>query len=258
MNQKIKIMKPPPQLSDDEIRSFMDFETLLKQQEAITSSRYRAAKWLIGIAVVSIGTLSVYVTTEISHPEKSTIVNPQKEESTSKNLDQNSDTTIPSRKDTSGNPAVENDPSQLNNTARTILPDDPRNSNPAPSIAENKKTVPEKTVPEKSQPKDDIYLQAEPVDGYELLYEYFNKNLKYPSEAMSDSVQGRVMVMFVVTAEGKPDQIKVVQNLGTPFEKEVVKLIEQMPLWKPATLNGKAVPSKITLPLTFQIQRFKQ
>jgi TonB family protein len=252
MNQKIKIMNPPPQLSDDEIRSFMDFEALLKQQKAIARGKYRSVKWLIGIAVVSIGILSFYVTTKILHPEESTIADLQKEASTSNNPDQNR-TAVPSPKDSSGNSAVKNDQLQLNDSARTILPDDQRNSSPVPSAAENKKTV-----PEESRPREDIYLQAEPVDGYEVLYEYFNKNLKYPSEAIADSVQGRVMVTFVVTAEGKPNQINVVQNLGTPFEMEVIKLIEQMPLWKPATLNGKAVPSKITLPLTFQIQRIKQ
>ena len=98
-------------------------------------------------------------------------------------------------------------------------------------------------------------MQAEPADGYSALYAYFNSNLVYPSEALKDSIQGVETVSFVINTDGKPEKITIRQSLGEPFEKEARRLIENMPLWKPATLNGKAVPSQMSVPLTFQIQK---
>jgi TonB family protein len=62
-------------------------------------------------------------------------------------------------------------------------------------------------------------------------------------------------VTFTVSSTGKPENILVKQSLGKPFEKEAHRLIENMPDWRPATLNGKAVPSQISIPLTFQIKK---
>jgi hypothetical protein len=59
----------------------------------------------------------------------------------------------------------------------------------------------------------------------------------------------------VVNTDGKPENITIKQSLGEPFEKEARRLIENMPLWKPATLNGKPVSSQMSIPLTFQIQK---
>jgi TonB family protein len=105
--------------------------------------------------------------------------------------------------------------------------------------------------------KEDGYFQAEPLMGYSDLYEYFNANLVYPVEALKDSIQGVQTVSFVINTKGKPEQIEVIKSLGQPFEKECLRLIENMPEWKPATLNGKPVNSKISIPLTFQIQKLK-
>jgi hypothetical protein len=53
------------------------------------------------------------------------------------------------------------------------------------------------------------------------------------------------------------EQIEVEQSLGEEFEKESVRLIENMPEWKPAKLDGNPVRSRISIPLTFQIQKMR-
>ena len=104
---------------------------------------------------------------------------------------------------------------------------------------------------------EDVYVQAEPVQGYALLYAYFNDHLVYPPSAVKDSVQGVETISFVVNAEGKAEKVEVKQSLGEAFDKEARRLVAGMPAWKPATLNGRPVPSSIALPITFQIQRIK-
>jgi TonB family protein len=102
-----------------------------------------------------------------------------------------------------------------------------------------------------------MYRQAEPVDGYASLYEYFSSSLVYPVDAPSDSIQGVLTVTFTINAEGKPESISIHNSLGKAFEREAIRLIQEMPEWKPAQLNNKPVPSKMSLPLTFQIKEEK-
>ena len=72
---------------------------------------------------------------------------------------------------------------------------------------------------------------------------------------MKDSIQGIMKISFVINEEGKPVSIRTEESLGKPFDGEAVKLIESMPPWKPALLNGKPVKSRISLPLTFEIRK---
>ena len=109
---------------------------------------------------------------------------------------------------------------------------------------------------EVSQPKEataDIYTEAEPVSGYDDLYAYFEKELKYPADA-SVAAEGDVAVTFVINKKGKPEQIKFINSLGPEFDKEVIRVINNMPGWKPATQNGKPVPAKISQSFTFDVK----
>jgi protein TonB len=102
-----------------------------------------------------------------------------------------------------------------------------------------------------------VFIQAEPVAGYPALYEYFMRELKYPAEAVADSVQGVVSVMFTINAQGKPEKIQVEQSLSPALDREAMRVIANMPAWKPATYNQKPMPSRISLPLTFQIKKIR-
>lgn len=98
------------------------------------------------------------------------------------------------------------------------------------------------------------YVDAEPVDGIENLYEYFDLNLKYPVEALTDSIEGSVVVRFTVTEEGKIDNIIIQKSLGDAFDIEAIRLIENMPPWKPATVNQIPISSKLSVPLHFRVK----
>ncbi|HEX6226089.1 MAG TPA: energy transducer TonB, partial [Chryseolinea sp.] len=101
------------------------------------------------------------------------------------------------------------------------------------------------------------YVQAEPAQGYSVLYNFFSTNLKYPPEGLKDSIQGVQTISFVINTMGKPEDITIVNSLGKSFDEESTRLVENMPDWKPAMLDGKPVASKISLPITFQIQKIK-
>jgi TonB family protein len=238
MKQKIKVMKEKPELSDDEIRSYMDFDRLVANAKTYTgTSKFPNLLTRVVPAIVISGIL-VWVIF-FTPPEKEPEVTSVPENTVNAPTQIQEDT-----KDTpSGN--EEPDPNAVAPEASPVL-------TPAPD-----KKVTKNPLPSEAGQAKEVYVQAEPVDGYSFLYDYFNTNLSYPPEAIKDSIEGVQTVSFQINAEGKPERIQVKQSLGGPFEKEAARLIENMPAWKPATLNGKPVASQVSLPLTFQLRKAK-
>jgi TonB family protein len=233
MNQKLKIMNQKPELSDNDIRGYMDFEGLLEKRKAMLQIRHSMLKW--GASCMLVMGIACWL---LFYPRKTEVppVTHQK----------NVETPLPQSR------------------SQVPAPDSIRQARPAVNAEKKPAPVQKHEKKETVAGKEDapatagnVYVQAEPVAGYPALYEYFASNLVYPGEALKDSIQGVVTISFVINREGKAEKTEVKQSLGEPFEREAKRLIENMPLWKPATLNGKEVPSKMSLPLTFQIQKIK-
>jgi protein TonB len=126
------------------------------------------------------------------------------------------------------------------------------------SVPKHESSKAAEIAPKAASPtQDEVYVQAEPQTGYATLYDYFAANLKYPSDALADSIQGVQTISFIINTNGTPEKIMITNSLGDSFDKEARRLIETMPAWNPATLNGRPVASKVSLPLTFQIQKIK-
>ncbi len=99
------------------------------------------------------------------------------------------------------------------------------------------------------------FTEAEPIEGYPALYGYFHRELKYPQAMAKDSIEGVVTVSFAINQLGKPGDIKIANSLGEPFDKECIRIIENMPVWRAATINGQATAVRLSSPLTFQIRK---
>lgn len=51
-----------------------------------------------------------------------------------------------------------------------------------------------------------------------------------------------ITVEFIVDADGTPTNFKVLKGVNEDFDDDVITVMEQMPAWQPALLNGKPVP----------------
>ena len=97
------------------------------------------------------------------------------------------------------------------------------------------------------------FQEAFPKEGMQNLYLYFNKALIYPLEEMNAKVEGTVILSFFINKEGRPENVEIVQPVSEGINEEAKRLIEEMPDWSPALVKGKAVNSRVTLPITFKI-----
>lgn len=84
--------------------------------------------------------------------------------------------------------------------------------------------------------------------------EWLRDNIKYPAEAIEKGIEGRVIVTFVVTKDGKITNAEVVRSSDPLLNEEALRVLHSMPDWIPAKRNGQNVDLQYTLPLTFRLQ----
>jgi protein TonB len=101
--------------------------------------------------------------------------------------------------------------------------------------------------------KTQVDEMAAPPGGMGGFTEYMIKNLSYPTAAKEAKVQGMVVVSFVVNAEGKVGSVEVLRGIGKGCDEEAVRVISNSGTWTPAKIGGKAVASKMTLPVQFKL-----
>lgn len=110
-------------------------------------------------------------------------------------------------------------------------------------------------VEEKDETPFDVVEQMPQFPGgQEELLRYIGKNLKYPTIAQENGVQGRTIIGFVVGKDGKISDVKVLRGFDSYCDKEAVRVVQSMPAWIPGKQNGRAVPVRYTLPVTFRLQ----
>jgi protein TonB len=90
--------------------------------------------------------------------------------------------------------------------------------------------------------------------GMEALMKYLQKNIKYPSRAQDNNVQGRVMVTFVVNKDGSIVDPEVIKAVDKDLDNEALRVVKAMPKWNPGKQRGKPVRVKYTVPVTFRLQ----
>jgi protein TonB len=91
------------------------------------------------------------------------------------------------------------------------------------------------------------------VGGTEAFFEWIEKNQKYPTLAKQRKIQGKVMVEFMVQADGSITDARVIKKMGSGLDEEALRLIKMAPKWEPATYQGKPLKQKMVLPVLFQL-----
>ena len=104
---------------------------------------------------------------------------------------------------------------------------------------------------------DEVFVvvedQPEFPGGTAALLEYLRKNIKYPSVCRENNIQGKVIVTFVVNKDGSIVDIEVVKSVNPLLDKEAIRVISQMPKWKPGAQRGKPVRVKYSVPVNFRL-----
>ena len=90
--------------------------------------------------------------------------------------------------------------------------------------------------------------------GDEAMMTWVRQHLQYPESARRDSIEGRVILTFVVERDGTPTNFKVVRPVHPALDAEALRLLSTMPRWIPGRQNGVALRVKYTYPVTFRLE----
>lgn len=114
-------------------------------------------------------------------------------------------------------------------------------------------------VPVQEEPTEEntVYEVVEEMPefpgGLPAAIEYIRNNIRYPETALRDSVQGRVIIQFVIMEDGTPTQAQVIRSVDFRLDKEAIRVVQSMPKWSPGKQRGKMVKVKFTLPVAFKL-----
>lgn len=115
-------------------------------------------------------------------------------------------------------------------------------------------SVRENDTTERAEVFIDYEQQPQFHGGEAALLKYLQENVKYPPKAVKDSIQGRVVVQFIVDSLGYVGEVKVVRSVSEDLDAEAVRVVKTLPRFAPGRLLGKTVSMWYTLPVTFKLQ----
>lgn len=95
--------------------------------------------------------------------------------------------------------------------------------------------------------------EAQFIGGREQLTTFFASHLHYPEMAAVRHIEGSVVLTFTIDTSGVVQNIKIRSGLGHGCDQEALRLVQNMPRWKPATFNGRPIASGKTVRVDFRM-----
>lgn len=86
------------------------------------------------------------------------------------------------------------------------------------------------------------------------LQKYIANHLLVPQNAISNQVNGDVVLDFIVNEDGSISDIEILEEIGYGCGDASINLIKGMPAWIPGKRNGKPVKLAYTLSIPFQLK----
>lgn len=82
---------------------------------------------------------------------------------------------------------------------------------------------------------------------------WLQRTLRYPPTAQQQGIQGSVMVSFIVNVDGTITEQKVVRGINEELDAEALRVISNMPKWKPGLDKGKPCRTLFAIPIVFKL-----
>ena len=112
-----------------------------------------------------------------------------------------------------------------------------------------------------------VFAEHEPEfpGGIDSLYFFLNKNIRYPEEAIKRKIEGKIYTRFIVEKDGSITNAEIIRDIVYGNEEadslaarlgcgaEVIRVINMMPKWKPASNCGTIVRYQFNLPVMFSL-----
>ena len=86
------------------------------------------------------------------------------------------------------------------------------------------------------------------------LLKYISDSTRYPKDAKTQKIQGKVIVRFIVNAKGLVENVSVLKGVSPTMDAESVRVVKTLPKFTPGLLAGKKVPVWYMIPIQFSLK----
>lgn len=83
---------------------------------------------------------------------------------------------------------------------------------------------------------------------------YLQNSINYPSKAIKDNIEGRVILLFIVDKQGKVQNPQILKGVRQDIDQEALRAISEC-RFQPARHKGKPIPSESIIYIRFEISR---
>ncbi len=87
--------------------------------------------------------------------------------------------------------------------------------------------------------------------GIQMFCKYLQQNVRYPAAALEKHISGRVYVQFTIDERGRLVNGTILKSCHPILDKEVLRVINNSPLWQPGKQRGKPVKVSMVMPVDF-------
>jgi protein TonB len=107
------------------------------------------------------------------------------------------------------------------------------------------------------EPDDQIFIYVKNMPefpGGELaLRKYVAEHIIYPAVAKENGIEGTVYLRFEVTRTGAIGKVELQKGADPLLDDEAMRVIKELPKFKPGEQNGKKVNVWYSIPVTFRL-----
>lgn len=86
---------------------------------------------------------------------------------------------------------------------------------------------------------------------------FLHDHMVYPDVAIKEKTEGTVLVAFIVTADGKSLDKKIINSVSNEIDAEALRLVSMLE-WAPSTQGGAGVNVDHSLEINFSISKYKK
>ena len=109
-------------------------------------------------------------------------------------------------------------------------------------------------LPEDTTVYDNVEVMATYRGDIDALYRHIAFEMHYPESALADSIQGRVIVRFVVETDGRLTNFEVVRTPDERLSAEAIRVVKLTEPWVPAKNRGQNVRCHFVMPVQFRLK----
>lgn len=89
---------------------------------------------------------------------------------------------------------------------------------------------------------------------YNSFTKWVAQRIVYPELAVTNGIQGRVTIQFMIDTDGTVKDITVIQSVDKMLAEEVLRVVSQSPTWSAGKQRGNPTKVLFTFPFTFRLK----